>query len=640
VGVKVKTMPCAASRGEKLMKYRFYFQLLLASAVLMPPIALPGQTYTESVIYSFCAQSNCPTGSSPQTNLIQASDGNYYGTAAGLISGDVGTLFRLTPQGQLSVLHTFCALYATNCPQGESPNGIIEGSDGYLYGTTQYGGSTNSGTGTLGGGVLFKISLAGAYYVIYSFCSTGTCSSADYPYSTLVEGSDGNYYGTTSSSVFKITPSGQLTDFSCCAYGFDFGTPDASALLQATDGNYYGLASAGGNESQCNESGCGTIFRVTSGGGATSVYIFSCTENGYSCPDGAHPYGSLVETGGSNLYGLAQGGGDAADPGYGVIFKFSSNGSLTPVYTFCQTDCLDGEPPEGLMVASDGNIYGTTTYSGNTNQPGAGTVFRITPNSDPSASFETLYSFDGELGSTDADVPLAGVMQGSDGNLYGTTSEGGTGTGPGGTVYKLTVSPLLPAPVQLSLNSSQVQPGKPVTASLKVLNAFSLTMQQCYAFQNGTPLGKVPGTYSSSTQLYTFSGSLTPATAGIYNYAVTCGGVESGFATLTVGDTTSTTLTASPNPVTPPANVTLTATVARTTGPGTPTGGSGTPTGSVTFSSGTVVLGKASLNGSGVASLSAISKGVAAGTYPVVATYSGDTNDVGSASAAVDVSVE
>jgi hypothetical protein len=189
----------------------------------------------------------------------------------------------------------------------------------------------------------------------------------------------------------------------------------------------------------------------------------------------------------------------------------------------------------------------------------------------------------------------------------------------------------LPAPVQVSLSSSQVQRGKPVTASLKVLNAFSLTMQQCYAFQNGTPLGKVPGTYNSQTKLYTFSGSLTPTTAGIYNYAVTCGGVESGFATLTVGNTTTTTLMGAPNPVTPPAKVTLTAAVAS---------GGGTPTGTVKFTAGATVLGSAKLNSSGVAALAASSQGVPAGTYPVVATYSGDGNNITSASLPVNITVE
>jgi hypothetical protein len=187
--------------------------------------------------------------------------------------------------------------------------------------------------------------------------------------------------------------------------------------------------------------------------------------------------------------------------------------------------------------------------------------------------------------------------------------------------------------VQIALSSSTVQPGKPVTVSLKVLNAFSLTMQQCYAFQNGTPLGKVPGTYSASTKLYTFATTFTPTQAGTYNYAVTCGGVESGTATLQVGYPTTTTLAASANPVTPPATETLTATVSRT-------GAAGTPTGSVTFTSGTIVIGTAGLNGSGVATLTTSTSGVPAGTYPVVAKYGGDTLDGASSSSGVSVAVQ
>jgi hypothetical protein len=158
-------------------------------------------------------------------------------------------------------------------------------------------------------------------------------------------------------------------------------------------------------------------------------------------------------------------------------------------------------------------------------------------------------------------------------------------------------------------------------------------MQQCYVFQNGTPLGKVPGTYNSSTKLYTFSGSFTPATAGTYNYAVTCGGVESGFATLTVGDTTSTTLTVMPNPIPANSAVTLSAAVTRA-------GGVGVATGSVKFYYGTDLLGTVNLNGSGVAKLAASSSGLPAGSYVLDAVYQGDSADVGSTSANVTATVE
>jgi hypothetical protein len=221
---------------------------------------------------------------------------------------------------------------------------------------------------------------------------------------------------------------------------------------------------------------------------------------------------------------------------------------------------------------------------------------------------------------------------GSDGNAYGNNSS------ETGNLFRLAITPLLPAPVQVSLSPAAAVLGAPVTASLAVNNAFSLTMQQCYAFVTNsgvvTALGKVPGSYNSATQLYTASVTVTPAETGTYRYAVTCGGVESGSATLTVdGHPTKTTLTASPATVDPPGNVSLAATVTRTDG-------STVPTGTVAFYYQTVLLGSAKLNGSGVATLAASSQGVAPGTYAVTAKYTGDTVDAGSTSAAVSVAVE
>jgi hypothetical protein len=164
-------------------------------------------------------------------------------------------------------------------------------------------------------------------------------------------------------------------------------------------------------------------------------------------------------------------------------------------------------------------------------------------------------------------------------------------------------------------------------------------MQQCYGFQtlNGamTPLGLVPGNYNSSTKLYSFTGSLTPAQPGTYTYAVTCGGIESGQAALTVtgSDATTTALTATPQTVTPPGTVQLAATVTRT-------GSSAVPTGTVTFYYQTLALGSAALNGSGVATLTASSSGVAAGSYAITAQYSGDAEDAASSSPAITVMVE
>ena len=597
-------------------------RLLVPFMMAAVPYQVNSQTFSESALYNFCGSGACYNAVT--SSLIQASDGDLYGTSEGGTSGnDYGTIFRITPSGQFTVIHSFCILGAAGCTDAGGPSTLIEGGDGSFYGTNEQGGLSGVGS-------IFRITRSGAYSILYSFCGTADCKAGVYP-SGIIQGNDGNFYGTTLSAIFKITSTRQLTVLATLASD---GGENPQGIIQGSDGNYYGTTSQGGTSDVCTY-GCGTFFRMTPTGALSTLYSF-CVQG--SCLDGYFPTGTLVEDSNGDFYGVTDYAGEYDE---GTAFVVTPAGTLTTLYAFCsQSQCTDGEFPNGgLTLGSDGKLYGTTPYGGDAYEDEgqiqqAGTIFQLTLNNAQSVSFSTIFNlcYDGNNeGCPGGNTPTTGVVQGNDGSFYGTTGFGGTEND--GVVYKLAVTPELSAPVQVSLSSSQVMPGKPVTASLKVLNAFSLTMQQCYAFQNGTPLGKVPGTYNSSTKLYTFSGSLTPITAGIYNYAVTCGGVESGFATLTVGDTTQTTLTATPNPVTPPANDTLTATVTRTTS-------SGTPTGSVTFSVGTTVLGKSTLNGSGVATLSASSKGVAAGTYPVVATYSGDTNDVGSASAAVDITVE
>jgi uncharacterized repeat protein (TIGR03803 family) len=575
---------------------------LLLLALGFMPRYLSSQTYTASPIYNFCPMGSCSPTEGVQTNLIQAWDGNFYGWSLG---GAASGLFRVTPTGDYSVVHTFAGF-----------GGIIQGGDGNLYGTTEYGGANNEGE-------VFRISLGGTYTTLYNFCSLANCADGQNP-GDLIEGSDGNYYGGTANTAYKISPSGKMT----ILFGSGVGI-----YTQATDGNLYGVTAS---ESGCLTSSCESIVKLTPSGTLTTLHTFCMQDN---CPDG-EVLAALVQGSDGNFYGTTEQYGVTSQGGQGegTAFVITPAGSLTTLYVFCSlSNCADGSNPTPSLVAgSDGNFYGTTEYGGpyesEVDEPiNAGTVFELNP-TDTSSPINTVFAFcPPNNNCTAGDQPLAGVAEGSDGSFYGTTFGGGAENG--GTIYKLAAMPALPAPVQVSLSSSHVMPGKPVTASLKVLNAFSLTMQQCYAFQNGTPLGKVPGSYNSQTKLYTFSSSFTPATAGIYNYAVTCGGVESGFATLTVGDTTKTTLAAAPNPVTPPANVTLTATVMRTTG-------SGVPSGTVTFAVGTTVLGKAGLNDAGVATLTASSKGVPAGTYPVVATYSGDANDISSASAALDVTVQ
>jgi len=541
------------------------------------------------------------------TAMVQAPDGNIYGTAQ-------NSIFRLTPACVFTTLFTATSAQA-------NINSLLVGPDGNLFGTSNIGGASNEGT-------FFKLTPSGAYTLLYSFGGDGEFGGplGENPIG-LAMGTGGYFYGAALGGaigdgvLFKATIAGQVS----LVYAFPgytvnpVGPAGPSMPIQASDGNFYGIT-LGGGSTVCGEEGCGTVYKVTPGGVGSTVLDLPTNGDGAN-PDGGDPFVNTVAEGlNANIYGTTFDGGPASD---GSFFS----GSSADLYDF--TSANSGA--NAVMLASDGNFYGTTVSG---EEPIMGTVFEITT----AGEFTTLTEFGGGAGG--GNNPIGPLLQASDGTFYGFL-EGGDGGSSGeycntcAEIFQVDFG--LSPPVQVSLSSNQVTPGKPLTASLRVLNAPSLTMQQCYAYQTSkgivTPLGKVPGTYNSSTKLYTFSTSFTPATAGIYNYAVTCGGVESGFATLTVGDTTQTTLTAAPNPVTPPANDTLTATVTRTTS-------SGTPTGSVTFSVGTTVLGKSTLNGSGVATLAASSKGVAAGTYPVVATYSGDANDISSTSAALNVTVQ
>jgi uncharacterized repeat protein (TIGR03803 family) len=223
--------------------------------------------------------SNVQYDTGSPNSLTQASDGNFYGTTVGNYeymspcpAGRAGSIFRLTPAGVLTTLHTFAGGDVAN-PLG----GLIQASDGNLYGTTQEGG-VNAVNG-VGRGVVYKISLTGTFTRLYSFAVK---DGAD-PISGLLQGSDGNLYGTTDyggsggctsealysgcGTVFKITPAGTLTTL----YKFG-GTTDGAdpttALIQGNDGNFYGTTSADG------QGGFGTIFKITPGGALTTLASF------------------------------------------------------------------------------------------------------------------------------------------------------------------------------------------------------------------------------------------------------------------------------------------------------------------------------------------------------------------------------
>ena len=353
-----------------------------------------------SVVDSFGA---APDGISPLAGLVQDSSGNLYGTTNNGGTSGNGTVFKITPAGTKSVVYSFGA-----APDGVNPQAslVLDGS-GNLYGTTFAGGTNGFGT-------VFKITPAGTESIVYSF---GAPPDGVYPQTSLVLDSSGNLYGTTSSggttgtgngTVFKITPAG--TESVVYSFGAppDGATP--SSLVLDSSGNLYGTTSGGGT------SGNGMVFKITPAGAESVVYSFGAGT------DGVSPLASLVLDSSGNLYGTTSSGGTN---GNGTVFKITPAGAESVVYSFgTGTDGVD--PSASLVLDSSGNLYGTTYAGGTSNN---GTVFKITP----AGTESVVYSFGA---APDGANPQASLVLNSSGDLYGTTSIGGTSGN--GTVFKIT----------------------------------------------------------------------------------------------------------------------------------------------------------------------------------------------------------
>lgn len=417
------------------MRKRAYAVFVLCATTAM---TLPAQTF--NTLFSF----DGTDGETPYARLVQATNGDLYGaTAAGGEAGG-GTVFKITPSGHLTTLYSFCA--HSECSDGYYPQGpLVQTANGDFYGTTLFGGANTNcleGIG-IGCGTVFKITPRGTLTTLYSFCSQGgdNCTDGYSPQAGLVQATTGDLYGTTYSggancaplgcgTVFKITlPSGTLTTLYsfCSKSGCLDGANPYVGLVQATNGYLYGTTLFGGANSTNCEGGCGTVFKITPSGTLTMLYSF-CAQSG--CLDGDEPEGVLVQATNGDLYGTTRNGG-ANCAGCGTVFKITPSGTLTTVYSFCVQGgypCTDGfAPGTGLVQATDGNLYGTTE-SGGANLL-YGTAFKITPG----GTLTTLYSFRAQDGSSRAEL-----VQATNGNLYGTAIGGGA-YGTYGTVFSLSV---------------------------------------------------------------------------------------------------------------------------------------------------------------------------------------------------------
>jgi uncharacterized repeat protein (TIGR03803 family) len=360
-----------------------------------------GGTYTYGSIFKVTSLgvitilhqfNSTPDGANPYGELTKGSDGNFYGMTSSGGTGGYGTIFKITPAGIFTVLKHLVSADGIN-PHGH----LVLGTDGDFYGCTYRGGAFGYGT-------IFKITSAGILTVLRSL---NNVPDGGYCYGSLVQGSDGFFYGITyqggvangGGTIFKINSTGAtFTVLRNMVIASDGGQSQGD-LIQATDGNFYGMTNTGGTNFS------GTIFKIT------SVGSFTVLRN-LASADGSGPYGALVQATDGLLYGMCTGGGDHSN---GTTFKISTTGTFTKLFSF--TTATDGGSPKGSLVQStDGKLYGMTSTGGSST---FGSVFKITT----TGVFTFLNSFNGSL---EGNAPYESLLQSPiDNAYYGTTSAGG-----------------------------------------------------------------------------------------------------------------------------------------------------------------------------------------------------------------------
>lgn len=436
---------CVNASSNRLSLYILTCLALLFAAAAFPAGA---HAWTFKTIYSFCQRRNCAEGELPSSPLLRDSAGNLFGTTFGGGTYNDGTLFELSPINgawKLKVLHQFTGggdgsepsgplimdvqgnLYGTAtggyglvyelahhrkgwevkplfsrfcvCTAGYEPyagltyagaaSGLLYDGASPLFGTTARGGSADHG-------VAFELTRAASVWretVLHSFCSDETCSDGTDP-NNLILDSRGHLFGEASSAD---------------GYG-------AGAIFELTprvDASHGGIATAPSNT--------GTPWNYR------KVYGFCALQN---CADGANPFGPLTIDADGDFVGTTLYGGlnDEGGTAYRIVPKGTKSREAV-LYSFCATDCNDGERPNGGTLDPSGAMYGSTSYGGLHN---AGTVFRLKGN-----HFQVLHTFCAGATCTDGTEPSEPVTVDPEGNVLGTTAGGGSGVYSAGTVFEL-----------------------------------------------------------------------------------------------------------------------------------------------------------------------------------------------------------
>ncbi len=271
--------------------------VIVAAIITIGCITVSAQTLT--TLHSF----NGGDGRSPEAALVQGSDGNFYGTTVLGGAHLKGTVFKIDATGSLTTLHSFSGFPG----DGAVPfAGLVQGSDGNFYGTTASGGAFFQGT-------VFRMTPSGAITVLHSFNSF--FSEGAVPLAGLVQGGDGNFYGTTAlggahvkGTVFKIDATGSLTTLHSFSGSPNDGANPVAGLVQGSDGNFYGTTAFGGAHVK------GTVFNIDATGSLTTLHSFSGSPG-----EGAVPFAGLVQGSDGNFYSTTALGGAH---GEGTVFKF------------------------------------------------------------------------------------------------------------------------------------------------------------------------------------------------------------------------------------------------------------------------------------------------------------------------------
>ena len=543
----------------------FCFALLFAAANSAQAISLE-TVYTFSNTYS------------PPSFLIQAANGDYYGAGGDQeesIGVNVFRMFRTNPGDPLQL----------EWKSIKGANGLLQASNGTIYVTTYWSDQKEYGA-------IYKIE-NGTTSVVHSF---DPATTGAFPEGRLVEGPDGNFYGTLKvesvtnegkGSIFRITTNGVVTTL----HVFDGtnGSSPRGALIRGSDSCLYGMTMVGGIIAPGWPDGMGTIFKITTNGVYSVLHKFDGSS-------GISPKGELVEGSDGNFYGMAEDGGN----GHGIVFKMTPAGIVTTLHAF---NGYDGSYPNGQLVeGTNGAFYGVTPDGG----LGLGTLFKVTP----SGAFTLLRKFDGDDGGF---MKPSNPVLSADGYIYGTVPDADlNGHREPGYIYRFIDDPTSDAP------SIQTQPEH----STNLFNISAVFSVQALGLQplsyqwrwNGTNLVDGPNISGANTSGLRLM-NVNAAMEGSYSVVITnlVGSVTSSVAVLTILD---------PAILTHPVN--------RTTGLGSNATFSVSAIGSGTLNyqwkkNGTNLVDGGNISGAHTPTLTVSVTATDAGTYSVVVSNANDS---------------